>query len=83
MGLNTLKVCPKCALLMYDKFFKRGEYKEAAQLLRKCCIDAFVPQSSINSGYSFLLSALSKISSLFYEHQDDSFENNKSVLLDI
>lgn len=82
-ALKSLKVCPKCALLMSDKLFKRGEYKEATHLLRKCCIDAFVPQSNVNSGYSFLLSALSKISSLFSEHEEKSFENERDNILDI
>lgn len=82
-GIGALKVAPKCALRMSDILFERGEYKQAAELLRKCCINALRPQPDINGGYAFFLSALSKASYLFDTHSERNFDNNKDDILDI
>ena len=82
-GINSLKVAPRCALRLSDILFERGEYKEAAELLKRCCINAFKPQPDINSGYSFLLSALCKTSHLFDEHSDGNFKESKDTVLDL
>lgn len=82
-GINSLKVAPRCALRMADILFERGEYQEAAKLLKRCCLNAFKPQPDINSGYSYLLSALSKTSGLFDEHSDGSFEDCEDAVLDL
>lgn len=82
-GISSLKVAPRCALRMSDILFEKGEYKEAAELLKKCCINAFKPQPGISGSYSFLLSALSKTSDLFCEHLGGDFRDSENAVLDI
>lgn len=82
-GIHSLKVAPRCALRMSDILFERGEYKEAVELLKKCCINAFSPQPDISGSYSFLLSALSKTSELFSEYIDSDFSDKENVVMDI
>lgn len=82
-GLDTLKATPRCALRMAEILFERGEYKEAATHLKRCCINAFAPQPDVNRSYSFLLSALSKASNLFIEQTDNNYVNKENDIMEI
>ncbi|MCM1237073.1 MAG: hypothetical protein NC489_43920 [Ruminococcus flavefaciens] len=73
-GIEQLKVAPKCALRLADILFEEGDYREAAELLYKVCINAFTLQPAVNCSHSFLLYALSKTSELFAENSEGSFE---------
>ena len=70
IGLEQVRVAPKCALRLADIMFDKGEYQKSIENLQKCCINTFNPQPDINSSYAFLLLALSKASKIFSENQE-------------
>lgn len=82
-GIDSLKSAPRCALRLADILVDRGEYKEAARLIRKCCVNAFKPQPDINGSYSFLLSALCNASWIFEEHLDSDYTDCKDTIKEI
>ena len=82
-GIDSLKSAPRCALRLSDILVDKGEYKEAARLIKKCCVNAFKPQPDINGSYSFLLSALCNASWIFEEHLDRDYADCKDAIMEI
>ena len=60
-AMETLIICPKCALRCADILFDRGCYEEAMEAIKRGISDATQTQSSINEGYIYYLSALCRI----------------------
>lgn len=79
-GLKQRARAHKCALRLADILFDRGDYVDAIEYLHRCCLSAFKPQPDINSGYAFLLLALSKACQLFCQEHNGSFSDSEKFI---
>lgn len=61
LALTNLKIAPKCALHLSDLLFERGDYEEALMHIQRGLKDAMQTQRSINEGYLYYLSGLTKM----------------------
>lgn len=61
LALEQLKIAPKCALRLSDILFERGDYEEALIYIQRGLKDSMQTQVSINEGYLYYLSGLSKM----------------------
>lgn len=61
LALSNLKIAPKCALRLSDLLFDRGDYEEALALIQRGLRDAMQTQRSVNEGYLYYLSGLTKM----------------------
>ncbi len=64
-AIEQLKAAPKCLIRLADIQYERGDYAAALKLIDRCKRDAIEPQLGVNYGYTFYLSALCKIATLF------------------
>ena len=62
---------PKCALSLADIYFESQQYEDAIKMLQICAKNVFSPQPDISGGYTFLLTALTKATLLFDDHEKD------------
>lgn len=74
-AIKELKACPKCALKYADLMCERGEYEKALDSITKC-INSIQPQSGINEGYAYYLSAVCKTSLIL---KDCDYENKSRI----
>lgn len=74
---------PKCALRLADIYFESQKYDDAIKMLQICAKNVFSPQPDINGGYSFLLTALTKATMLFDDHEKDKKEYDEDRINEI
>lgn len=78
-ALKELKIAPKCALRLSDILFDRGDYEEALIHIQRGIKDSMQTQASVNEGYLYYLSGLSKLAMV----QRDGNNFIEDVVLDI
>ena len=76
-AMNTVSVCPKCALRLADLLFDEGAYENSLSVLSKCLYQSIQTPDSVNHGYLYFLSGLCKTVLLLREA---TFENKDQVL---
>lgn len=59
-AINTIYVCPKCALRLADLLFEEGAYENSLSVLSNCLYQSIQTQDSVNHGYLYFLSGLCK-----------------------
>lgn len=78
MALDSLKLCPQCALNYADNLFAKGEYAKSIPILERT-IKMAENQPSINIGYAYYILALSKESVLRNSGNDFNSDNIKPI----
>lgn len=79
MALEELKIAPKCALRLSDILFDRGDYEEALVQIQRGLKDSMQTQASVNEGYLYYLSGLSKLAMI----QRDGNSFPEDIVMDI
>ncbi len=77
-ALDTLKICPQCALNYADNLFEKGEYVDCIPILERT-VKMAEDQPSINIGYAYYILALSKESVLRNSAKDFNADNVKPI----
>ena len=77
-AMDTLKICPQCALNYADMLFEKGEYKTAIPILERT-VSIYEDQPSISLGYAYYILALSREYILKNENRSFTEENVKPI----
>ena len=77
-ALESLKICPQCALNYADSLFENGRYEECVPVLERT-VKMSEDQPSINIGYAYYILALSKEGVLRDKSKELTADNVKPI----